>query len=392
MTDTTPIDPVELSRRLIQCPSVTPEEGGALTLLQTVLEGLGFRCHRLLFSQPGTPDVDNLYARFGERAPNFCFAGHTDVVPTGDPDSWSSPPFAGEIRDGLLYGRGAADMKSAIAAFVSAAGRFIAAGQAGIPGSISLLITGDEEGPAINGTVRVLEWMQQNGETIDACVVGEPTNPDHLGGMAKIGRRGSFTGWLTVHGVQGHTAYPQLADNPLSRLVRMLQPLAAETIDAGSAHFPASTAAIASIDTGNPATNVIPATTTATFNIRFNDLQSAERIECWLRDHFDQVGGGYDLETACSSDAFLTEPGPLTDDLVAAVHDVLGVKPELSTTGGTSDARFIRRYCPVVEFGGVGQTMHKIDEHVAIADIVALGDVYHSLLGRFFARPRNRDP
>ena len=386
MSDAAVIDPVELSQRLIRCPSVTPVDGGALDELQNVLQELGFTCHRLTFSEEGTPDVENLYARLGDTAPNFCFAGHTDVVPVGDSGAWTIAPFAGEILDGDLYGRGSSDMKSAIASFVSAAQRFVEDHNGSPPGSISLLITGDEEGPAINGTVKVLQWMTENGESIDACVVGEPTNPDTLGGMAKIGRRGSFTGWLTVNGVQGHTAYPQLADNPLSRLVKMMAPLAEEQLDQGSPLFPPTTVAIASIDTGNGATNVIPAKATASFNIRFNDLQTAESIETWLRETFDAVGGDYELVTACSSNAFVTEPGPLTDDLVAAVDQVLGVTPELSTTGGTSDARFIRAYCPVVEFGGVGKTMHKINEHVRVEDVHRLADVYHVMLTRFFAR------
>jgi succinyl-diaminopimelate desuccinylase len=386
MSDPGSIDPVDLSQRLIRCPSVTPSEGGALGELQTVLEELGFVCHRLPFSDDNTPDVDNLYARLGTSAPNFCFAGHTDVVPVGDAEAWSVDPFAAEIRDGNLFGRGASDMKSSIASFIAATQRFAAEHAGEIPGSISLLITGDEEGPAINGTTKVLDWMVQNDEAIDACIVGEPTNPEHLGGMAKIGRRGSFTGWLTVHGTQGHTAYPQLADNPLSRLVKMLGPLAEEQLDQGSAHFPPTTVAISTIDTSNPTTNVIPSRATAGFNIRFNDTQTAEAIETWLRKIFDDVGGEYVLKTACSSNAFLTEPGSLTDDLVASIQEVLGVTPDLSTTGGTSDARFIRQYCPVIEFGGVGKTMHKVDEHVAVDDVRALADVYHALLNKFFTR------
>ena len=389
MTTIAAIDPVELSQRLIRCPSVTPVDGGALDELQTVLEELGFVCHRLMFSEAGTPDIENLYARLGTVAPNFCFAGHTDVVPVGDNGAWTIDPFAGEILNGDLYGRGSSDMKSAIASFIAAAQRFVTDHEGAPPGSISLLITGDEEGPAINGTVKVLQWMQENGESIDSCIVGEPTNPEELGGMAKIGRRGSFTGWLTVHGTQGHTAYPHLADNPLSRLVRMMAPLAEEQLDQGSAHFPPTTVAIASIDTGNTVTNVIPAKATASFNIRFNDLQSADSIETWLRGLFDDVGGTYELTTACSSNAFVTEPGPLSEDLIVAVEQVLGVKPELSTTGGTSDARFIRAHCPVIEFGGVGKTMHKINEHVRVEDVHRLADVYHVLLTRFFARPRD---
>ena len=380
------INPIELSQRLIRCPSVTPDEGGALDELQNVLEELGFRCQRLLFSESGTPDVDNLYARLGDRGPNFCFAGHSDVVPPGDRDEWGEDPFSGVVIDGKLFGRGSADMKSAIASFISAVQRYKSNVGEEIPGSISLLITGDEEGPAINGTIKVLDWMSKNNELIDACIVGEPTNPDHLGQMIKIGRRGSFTGWLTVTGVQGHTAYPHLAENPLSKLVKMLEPLAEEQLDQGTEYFPPTTVAISSIDTGNSATNVIPKKVTASFNIRFNDSRTAEDIEEWLRGHFDSVGGSYQLETACSSNAFITEPGALSEDLISAIKDVVGSSPEMSTTGGTSDARFIRKYCPVVEFGIVGKTMHKINEHVEIKDVELLTDIYTELLDRFFKR------
>ena len=380
------INPVELSQRLIRCPSVTPHEGGALDELQNVLEGLGFRCQRLLFSEEGTPDVDNLYARRGDTRPNFCFAGHSDVVPPGDRDGWGDDPFSGVIIDGKLFGRGSSDMKSAIASFVSAAQRYILKVDEELPGSISLLITGDEEGPAINGTVKVLDWMSENNEMIDACIVGEPTNPDYLGEMIKIGRRGSFTGWLTVAGVQGHTAYPHLAENPLSKLVKMLEPLAQEQLDQGTEYFPPTTVAISSIDTGNSASNVIPEKVTASFNIRFNDSRTAEDIEKWLRAHFDAVGGNYTLETACSSNAFITEPGALLEDLVSAVEDVVGTHPEMSTTGGTSDARFIRKFCPVIEFGVVGKTMHKLNEHVEVKDVELLTDIYTELLDRFFKR------
>ena len=380
------INPIELSQRLIRCPSVTPDEGGALDELQNVLEELGFRCQRLLFSESGTPDVDNLYARLGDRGPNFCFAGHSDVVPPGDRDEWGEDPFSGVVIDGKLFGRGSADMKSAIASFISAVQQYKSNVGEEIPGSISLLITGDEEGPAINGTIKVLDWMSKNNELIDACIVGEPTNPDHLGQMIKIGRRGSFTGWLTVTGVQGHTAYPHLAENPLSKLVKMLEPLAEEQLDQGTEYFPPTTVAISSIDTGNSATNVIPQKVTASFNIRFNDSRTAEDIEEWLRGHFDSVGGSYQLETACSSNAFITEPGALSEDLISAIKDVVGSSPEISTTGGTSDARFIRKYCPVVEFGIVGKTMHKINEHVEIKDVELLTDIYTELLDRFFKR------
>mgnify|MGYP001266929210 FL=1 len=380
------INPIELSQRLIRCPSVTPHEGGALDELQNVLEELGFRCQRLLFSEEGTPDVDNLYARLGDTRPNFCFAGHSDVVPPGDTDGWGDDPFSGVIIDGKLFGRGSSDMKSAIASFVSAAHRYILKVDEELPGSISLLITGDEEGPAINGTTKVLDWMSKNNEVIDACVVGEPTNPDYLGQMIKIGRRGSLTGWLTVTGVQGHTAYPHLAENPLSKLVKMLEPLAEEQLDQGTEYFPPTTVAISSIDTGNSATNVIPQKVTASFNIRFNDSRTADDIEKWLRAHFDSVGGNYTLETACSSNAFITEPGELSEDLVSAVKDVVGTHPEMSTTGGTSDARFIRKFCPVIEFGVVGKTMHKLNEHVEVKDVELLTDIYTGLLDRFFKR------
>ena len=380
------VDPVELSQRLIRCPSVTPEEGGALDELQVVLEKIGFRCTRLVFSESGTPDVDNLYARIGKTGPNFCFAGHSDVVPPGQSSEWSGDPFSGIIADGKLFGRGSSDMKSAIAAFVAAAERFIKESLNKREFSISLLITGDEEGPAINGTSKVLEWMKENNENIDSCIVGEPTNPDFLGGMAKIGRRGSLTGWLTVFGTQGHTAYPHLADNPLSRLVKMLAPLSEENLDEGTEYFPPTTAAIASIDTGNSASNVIPNKATATFNIRFNDSRTSEELENWLKNIFEEVGGKFELETACSSNAFITQPGALSEDLVDSVKEVIGVSPELSTTGGTSDARFIRKYCPVIEFGGVGKTMHKINEHVEVEDIRILSDIYLVLLRRFFSR------
>lgn len=378
------LNALTLAQDLIRCPSVTPVDGGALDHLQSVLEGLGFTCHRLTFSDQNTPDVDNLYARIGSTAPHFCFAGHSDVVPVGDTDGWRTEPFAGIISEGRLYGRGAVDMKSAIAAFTAAAGHYLAAQDTPLNGSISLLITGDEEGPAINGTVKVLDWLAQRGEVIDACIVGEPTNPSELGDMIKIGRRGSLTGRLTVNGTQGHSAYPHLADNPLSRMLQMLAPLATETLDTGSAHFPATTVAVTSIDTGNEATNVIPAKAHAVFNIRFNDLHSAASLEADLRRGFDAVGGDYDLQVSCSGESFLTEPGSLSQLVSEAVSKVTGKQPELSTTGGTSDARFIQKYCQVVEFGLVGQTMHKVNEHVAVADITALTQIYQTILEHYF--------
>lgn len=378
------LDPVELAGQLIRCPSVTPAEGGAIDLLEHVLTPLGFRGHRLRFEEAGTEPIDNLYARIGTAGPHICFAGHTDVVPVGDAAAWTVGPFEGSLRDGQLWGRGAADMKGGIAAFVAAAARVIAEHDGDIPGSISLLITGDEEGPAVNGTTKVLDWMQAEGEVPDACVVGEPTNPDALGDMIKIGRRGSLTGTLTVHGTQGHVAYPHLADNPVHHLLRMLEPFAHGRLDDGTAHFPPSTLAVTTIDVGNAASNVIPARATAVFNIRFNDAHSARSLESMLRASFDQKGARYELATQCSGESFLTEPGRFSTLVADAVESVVGRRPELSTTGGTSDARFIRRLCPVVEFGLVGRTMHKVNERVPVADIRALTDIYAAVLRRFF--------
>ena len=380
---TAPVDAVELTRALIRCPSVTPADAGALDVLQRALEAVGFTCHRLPFSAPGTPDIDNLYARLGTAGPNFCFAGHTDVVPVGSREAWSVDPFGAEIIDGHLYGRGASDMKAAIAAFVAAAARVTSGG---VPGSISLLITGDEEGPAINGTVKVLRWLAERGERLDACVVGEPTCPNRLGDMVKIGRRGSLSGSVTVQGVQGHTAYPHLADNPLPRLVHMLAALVDTPLDDGTPHFQPSNLQLTTIDVGNPATNVIPATARAGFNIRFNDLHTGASLTEWLRARLDSVDPRYDLAVNVSGEAFLTPPGPLSALLSEAIRRATGLTPELSTTGGTSDARFIKDCCPVAEFGMSGQTMHKVDERVALADIAALTEIYAGVLGGFFAR------
>ncbi len=384
-TDAVSLDPVTLAQALIRCRSVTPEDSGALGVLEAALKPLGFTCHRLRFEEEGTAPVDNLYARLGTEGPNFCFAGHTDVVPPGELKGWSIDPFAAEIHNGRLYGRGAVDMKGAIAAFVAATARHLETN--GKPkGSISLLITGDEEGVAINGTKKVLGWLKEKGETLDACVVGEPTNPKSLGDMIKIGRRGSLTGYLTAYGAQGHVAYPHLADNPLPRLVRMLAAITAEPLDEGTAHFQPSTLALTTIDVGNPANNVIPAQGQATFNIRFNDAHTPAGLEAWLRGKFDAVGGAYDLRVACSGDSFVTPPGPLTELVADAAQTVTGRRPEYSTTGGTSDARFIKDFCPVVEFGLVGQTMHKVDEHVALDDLAGLTDIYGAILRDVFDR------
>lgn len=378
-----PIDPVTLAQDMIRCNSVTPADGGTLDVLQAALEDLGFTCHRLTFSGDGNDEVQNLYARWGVDQPNFCFAGHTDVVPVGDVAAWTTNPFGGRIDDGKLYGRGASDMKSAVAAFVAACSRRLEVEKP--HGSISLLITGDEEGPAVNGTKKVLEWMAENDETIDACIVGEPTNPLQLGEMIKIGRRGSMTAELVVHGTQGHVAYPHLADNPVGRLIKMLAAVTAEPLDAGTDHFQASNLEVTTIDVGNPASNVIPSEARARINIRFNDLQTSDGLKKWMTEKFDSFGGTYSLDVHVTGEAFLTPPGPLSTMVAEAVKARLGVEPELSTTGGTSDARFIKDYAPIAEFGLIGSTMHKVDEHVAVDDIVALSDIYEDIIKRYFA-------
>lgn len=376
-------DALELAQDLIRCPSVTPEEGGALTCLEDALKPLGFTCHRLTFSDENTPDVENLYARFGTDGPVFAFAGHTDVVPVGDADAWRFDPFGGEIHDGYLYGRGAVDMKTAIACMVEACERVLADG---IDGSIVFLITGDEEGPAINGTTKVLDWMTENGETIDACIVGEPTNPMSLGEMAKIGRRGSFSGRLVVEGQQGHVAYPHLADNPVPRLVKMLDRIGDLDLDDGNDHFQPSNLEITTVDVGNTASNVIPARAEAFFNVRYNTEQDAEGLEAKIRAACGSVSNDYTLTVRNSGDPFLTAPGDLTAMLEEAIGAELQVEPDLSTTGGTSDARFIKNACPVVEFGLISQTMHKVDECCAVENIPKLTAIYEGVLRRFFGK------
>lgn len=378
-------DPIALTQALIRCPSVTPADCGALDEVRLAAESLGFTCERVIFSEPGHADIDNLYARLGSNGRNFCFAGHTDVVPVGDAGAWRHDPFAGTIEDGMLYGRGAADMKSAVAAFLAGTERFLDRAGSGFDGSISLLITGDEEADSVNGTVKLLKWLAGRGETLDAALVGEPTSPEVLGDMIKIGRRGSLSGWVTVTGIQGHTAYPHRADNPANRLVAMLAGLTASPLDDGTDLFGPSNLEISTIDIGNPAANVIPARASAAFNIRFNDRHSAAGLERWIRETFDAVGGGYELTVRCSGDSFVTTPGRLSEIVSSAVEKVTGRVPELSTSGGTSDARFIKDYCPVVEFGLVGKTIHQVDEHVATADIDRLADIYATVLHDFFA-------
>ncbi len=378
------LDPVTFARDLIRCPSVTPEEGGALELLQSTLEGMGFKCRRLLFTEDGTPDVDNLYARLGDGDPNFCFAGHTDVVPVGARDEWSVDPFAAEVKDGVLFGRGASDMKGAIAAFAAAAQRFIADG--GPDGSISFLITGDEEGPSVNGTKKMLQWMVENGERIDVCIVGEPTNPTELGEMVKIGRRGSMNTILTVKGTQGHVAYPHLADNAAHRLIKMLGALTAEPLDEGNDHFQASSLQITSIDIGNPTENVIPGEAEARFNIRFNDMHDSKSLSSWIRETLDAAaeGAAYELSIRVSGESFVFPLGALSNLISDSIEKIMGRRPELSTTGGTSDARFIKDYCPVAEFGLISQTMHKVDERAVVDDIRNLSEIYEAMLRGYF--------
>ena len=381
------IDTVELTRALIRCPSVTPQEAGVLEVLARALAGAGFACRRLDYKQAGTPDIANLYASIGSGAPHFCFAGHVDVVPVGDQAAWSVDPFAAELKDGIIFGRGAADMKGAIAAFAEAAAR-LRLGHPSVKGTISLLITGDEEGPAINGTRKMLETLAGEGVRFDACVVGEPSSKTRLGDMMKIGRRGSMSGALTVHGIQGHIAYPHLADNPVHRLARMMTALIEKPLDQGNQFFEASSLQFYSADVGNPTNNLIPNRAQAAFNIRFNDLHTSARLEQAIRAKLDARvldGGRYDLDISVSGEAFFTPPGPLSAMVAQSVRAITGLEPELSTTGGTSDARFIRAYCPVVEFGLPNQTMHKIDERASIADLRALSAIYEHMMQRFFA-------
>jgi succinyl-diaminopimelate desuccinylase len=378
------VDALELARALIRRPSVTPKDEGVLAVLEDALKPLGFSCRRMPYSEAGTPDVDNLYARLGSRPPHFCFAGHTDVVPIGDAKGWSVDPFAAVVKDGRLYGRGASDMKGAIAAFVAATARLFAETNGKIPGSISLMITGDEEGPSINGTAKMLKTLAGEGEKIDACLVGEPTSPKTFGEMAKIGRRGSLNAALAVHGVQGHSAYPEATDNPIPRLLKMLAAIADVALDPGSAHFQPSTVAVTSIDVGNPATNVTPALASAKFNVRFNDRHSGESLKKLLRERCDKIGGKFELTMHVTGEPFVVPPGRLSELVTAAVREVTGIAPELSTHGGTSDARFIRHYCPVIEFGGVNATSHKVDEWMALDDLKRLEEIYYLILKRYF--------
>jgi succinyl-diaminopimelate desuccinylase len=379
-------DPVALTRDLVRCRSVTPAEGGALTLLEGVLKGARFTVHRVIFDEPGTAPVENLYARIGDGSPHFMFAGHTDVVPAGDEASWRLPPFAGEIADGRLYGRGAVDMKGGLACALAAALDHVAA-RAMRRGSLSFLVTGDEEGVAVNGTVKLLQWAAARGETFDHCVLTEPSSAAAVGDTVKVGRRGSLNGTLVVTGKQGHVAYPQLADNPISAIARMIAALSG-ALDDGSAHFDPSNLEFTSIDVGNATVNLIPGEARARFNIRYNDRHSQPALKTLIERRAAEAASGrvrFAIEWQPSNaDVFLTEPGPFVDLVAAAIADVTGRKPILSTSGGTSDARFIKTYCPVIECGLAGATMHQVDENTPVADLATLTAIYGRILARYF--------
>ncbi|MGR3496485.1 succinyl-diaminopimelate desuccinylase [Citreimonas sp.] len=379
-----PVDPVDLTARLVRCPSVTPDEGGALDLLQALLSDAGFECTRV-----DRGGVSNLFARWGPRghARTFGFNGHTDVVPIGRAEDWTHDPFGAEQADGFLYGRGATDMKSGVAAFAAAAVDFVT--ETPPEGAVVLAITGDEEGDSVDGTAALLDWMAEAGERLSVCLVGEPTCPDTLGEMMKIGRRGSLNAWIKVRGTQGHSAYPHRALNPLPAMARLVDRLASQALDEGTEHFDPSALAVVTLDTGNPATNVIPAETRATLNIRFNDLHSGESLTRKLRDEAAAIDAAFGTKTEVrvkvSGEAFLTPPGPLSELVSSAVAAETGVTPVLSTSGGTSDARFVKDHCPVVEFGLVGKTMHAVDERVEVAQIGQLKAIYGRILSAYFA-------
>ena len=378
------VDPVSLTADLIRCPSITPEEGGALVVLQDLLEGAGFACTRV-----DRGDVSNLFARWGDKghAKTFGFNGHTDVVPLGDEAAWTMPPFGAEVKDGFMYGRGAVDMKSGVAAFAAAAVDFVR--ETPVDGAIVMTVTGDEEGVATDGTIAILDWMETEGERMSACIVGEPTCPDQMGDMIKIGRRGSMTAWITVTGVQGHSAYPHRAVNPVSAIARLMDRLASFELDRGTDHFDASTVAVVNIDTGNSATNVIPAESSGIVNIRFNDQHTGAGISQWLWAEAARIEGEFGvkvlMDIKISGESFLTPPGDLSTMVANAVKAETGRMPEFSTSGGTSDARFIKNHCPVVEVGLVGKSMHQVDERVDVAQIPQLKAIYTRILRDYFA-------
>jgi succinyl-diaminopimelate desuccinylase len=382
-------DVLTIAQDLLRCPSVTPADAGALGVLERLLGAAGFATHRVTFSEPGTADIDNLYARIGEAAPHLCFAGHTDVVPPGDESAWTRGAFSGEVKDGYLYGRGAVDMKGGIACAVAAALDYLAANGGKPKGSISFLITGDEEDIAVNGTIKLLQWAAKRGERFDHCIVGEPSNVEAIGDTIKIGRRGSLSGTLIVDGVQGHVAYPHRASNPVPDIAALIVALSNDPLDAGSAQFQPSNLEFTSVDVGNPASNVIPAQARAKFNIRFNDHHSQETLRTLIQQRMTAACGNrirarIDWQPS-NADVFVTRPGAFTELVVASIEEVTGRRPELNTGGGTSDARFITRYCPVIEFGLLGQTMHQIDERTAVADLEALTKIYCGVLDRYFA-------
>jgi succinyl-diaminopimelate desuccinylase len=391
MTDA--LSALSIARDLLRCASITPADAGALGVLENVLKAAGFTVHRVTFGEPGTTDIDNLYARIGDTAPHITFAGHTDVVPPGDESAWSHGAFAGDVQDGFLYGRGAVDMKGGIACSVAAVLDYLAAngGKAGKDGkgSISFLITGDEEDISVNGTIKLLQWVAARGETFDHCVLGEPSNVEALGDCIKIGRRGSQSGTLYVDGVQGHVAYPHRAANPVPDISRLIVALSDEPLDHGSAQFQASNLEFTSVDVGNTAGNVIPGQARAKFNIRFNDLHTQETLRELVEQRLAKAAGNRIrariVWEPSNSNVFVTKPGAFTDLAVSAIEEVTGRKPELSTSGGTSDARFIASYCPVIEFGLVGQTMHQIDERAPVADLEKLTRIYRGILDRYFA-------
>lgn len=375
---------LNLCQRLLKCPSITPDDAGAIAVVKDALEELSFTCHVLSFSDPKSPPVNNLYGRIGTGSPHLCFAGHTDVVPVGDPTDWSFDPFAGHIENKKLYGRGAVDMKGAIACFIAASKAFLQDKAATFNGSISLMITGDEEGAAINGTVKILEWLKARKEIIDACIIGEPTSTTQIGDTVKVGRRGSLNGKMTIHGIQGHVAYPELADNPIPRLLNFLTEISKTQLDQGSEVFPPSNIEITSIDVGNLASNVIPQSAYADFNIRFNDAHTGEKLIKWLEEIALKTAGKHTLTTHISGEAFRTHPGAFKNTVIHAIEKITGRIPELSTSGGTSDGRFIHYYAPVIECGLKNATAHQIDEHVAIEDLEMLEGIYKEILERFF--------
>ena len=386
-------DALSIARDLVRCPSVTPADAGALGVLESLLKGAGFDVHRVTFGEPGTADIDNLYARIGTDAPHITFAGHTDVVPAGDESAWTHGAFAGEVKDGHLYGRGAVDMKGGIACGVAAVLDYLrdtgGEPKGSIKGSISFLVTGDEEDISVNGTIKLLQWAAARGEKFDHCVLGEPSNVETLGDCIKVGRRGSQSGTLHVEGKQGHVAYPHRASNPVPDISRLITALSDEPLDHGSAQFQASNLEFTSVDVGNTASNVIPGLARAKFNIRYNDCHSREQLRALVEARLAKAAGNRIrariVWEPSNSDVFVTKPSPFTELAVAAIEEVTGRKPELSTSGGTSDARFISKYCPVIEFGLVGQTMHQVDERTPVADLEKLTKIYRGILDRYFS-------